>query len=482
MADEPWTQPGYSDIEAVDIVDDRLVVRFANGDTLDLPPSLISDREGASVDFDPEEALEVVVRDGDAERRISWTQLRAATDPAFAQHLRELDAEESRRLGRRLKALREDRGIRQAELAALMPMPAPQLSKIEAGAHDMRLSTVRGLLRALGATFADVSGDVPEVPVKTLTRRLTDAGLPREAGQRLLRRLPRESINTMLDRAVGWSREALVTGELRPRQIPAAVQFKSGPKQVEQTPLVHLAWKVARSGRAASDVGPYTGFPDAASEVRAAAAGPGGQVTLASLLNWTWAQGVPVLPMLGKGVFSAAVWAHEDGPVVVLKESRDLGVFWLFDLAHEIGHIARGHVDGRSIVDLASPTSPQVLGSDDRQEREATAFALALLVPNHEALLAEVRQRTAGNYLAFKGAVATTARRHGMSGGVLGMVAAYAISEVGEHKDRWGSATNLAKVEGGGRAVVTEGARARLQVEQLDELDRALIETIVLGD
>ena len=482
MASEPWTRPGYADLDAVEIVDGRLVVRFANGDTVEVPPSLTGDLEAESVDLDPEEALEVLIRDGDGERRISWTRLRAATDPAFAQHLRELDADESRRLGRRLKALREDRGIRQAELAALVPMPAPQLSKIEAGARDMRLSTVRGLLRALGATFADVSGDVPELPVKTLAQRLAAAGLPREAGERLLRRLPRESINAMLDRTVGWSRDALVNGELTPRQIPAAVQFKSGPKQAEETPLVHLAWAVARGGRAASEVGPYTGLPTMASEVRAAVTGPGHQVTLASLLDWTWTQGVPVLPMLGKGVFSAAVWAHTEGPVIVLKESRDLAVFWLFDLAHEIGHIACGHVDDRSIVDIASPTSPQVLGSGDRQEREATAFALALLVPNHQALLAEVRQRTSGNYLAFKGAVATTAKRHEISAGLLGMIAAYAISEVGEDKDRWGSATNLAKVEGGGRAVVAERARKRLRLEQLDAVDRAVVETVVLGE
>lgn len=317
--------------------------------------------------------------------------------------------------------------------------------------------------------------------MNSLVRLLATVGLPRESAQRLLHRVPRDSINALLDRAVGWSQEALHAGDLRPRRIPATVQFKSAPTLIEETPLVHLSWAAARSGRQAADVEQYGGLPEAASAVRAEVIGIYGDITLESLLGWSWSRGIPVLPMIGKGGYSAAVWAHPEGPVVVLKESRDLAVLWLFDLAHELGHIARGHVNGRSIVDFASPTSPQVFGSEDRQEREASDFALELLVPNHEMLLAEVRRRAAGNYLAFKGAVETTAKRHAMSPGLLGMIAAYSMGDLGEDKDRWGSATNLAKLEGEGRSVVVEIARLRLRLERLDELDQALLETIVLA-
>jgi hypothetical protein len=181
--------------------------------------------------------------------------------------------------------------------------------------------------------------------------------------------------------------------------------------------------------------------------------------------------------MAGRGGFAAAVWLIESAPVIVVKEARNLEVFWLFDLAHELGHIGRGHIGGDGLVDLISPTA---LEASDEQEREANAFALELLIPQHEFLLEEVRRETRGNYLRFKNAVADTAVRHGLNPGLLGMVAAHELTEVGEHKDRWGSATNLAKLEGTGRDVTRAEAEPRLNLDKLDELDAALIREAVL--
>lgn len=54
------------------------------------------------------------------------------------------------RLGSALKALRERLGVTQAELAGAMELNQPDISRIERQA-DMRVSTVRAYLRALGA-------------------------------------------------------------------------------------------------------------------------------------------------------------------------------------------------------------------------------------------------------------------------------------------------------------------------------------------
>jgi transcriptional regulator with XRE-family HTH domain/Zn-dependent peptidase ImmA (M78 family) len=484
MTEERWQQSGYSDITRAEIIDGRLLVRFANGDVVEVPEVVTGTLEGATPSFDPDEALAIVIQDAQGrERYLSWTQIRSATDRAFGQHLRDLDAEESRRLARRLKALREDRGMRQAEVAALVSMTPPQLSKIEAGTHDMRLSTVRSLLRALNATFADVSGDVPEVSIRKLSQNVVSSGVPRPVAERLLARVPRKAVHDVLERAFGWTREAVQRGDLQPLPLSTAVQFKA-PSQPhpEDAPLVHLAAAVARIGQAASDVGEYEAVPEDPAHIRGDVQARYGDVTLTSLLAWMWARGIPVLPMLGKGVFSAAVWAVDDTPVVVLKEARDLAVFWLFDLAHELGHIARGHIAAGSLIDVASPTSSTALESDDRQEQEANEFALQLLVPDYRDLLAEVRQRSRGHYLAFKGAVDETARQHGVNAGVLGMIAAYELGEIGEHKDRWGSATNLAKIDGPGREPTIAAARGQVRLEKLDDLDRAVLEELVLSE
>jgi transcriptional regulator with XRE-family HTH domain len=480
VTDQPWLTPGYSDIVSAEIVGGRLRVGFANGDVVEVPDALAGQLGGDSVEFDPDEALEVVVRrPDDVVLPISWTQIRSASDPAFAQHLRESDAEESRRLGSRLKALREDRGMQQVQLAELVNMPASQLSKIEAGKHDMRLSTVRSLLRALDADFLDIAGDVPDMSIKRLAKRLVSAGLTADVGSRLLSSVPRQAVYAALQRSFGWSREDVVSGELRPAPLAAVVQFKIASHNAEATPLVHLAWSLARAGRAAAEVRRFEGIPPKPAVVRSEIQAEHGDVTLPSLLAWTWDRGVPVLPMSGRGVFSAAVWAFENGPIIVLKEARDLAVFWLFDLAHELGHLAHGHVDDESLVDVASPTA---FGSDDQQEKEANDFALNLLLPNYSELIGEVRERTHGNYLAFKGAVAAVAAKHPVNAGVLGMVAAYEITEVGQAKDRWGSATNLSKDDGVGRSVTIEFARQRLLLDRVDDLDRSIIQAVALGD
>jgi len=67
-----------------------------------------------------------------------------------------------------------------------------------------------------------------------------------------------------------------------------------------------------------------------------------------------------------------------------------------------------------------------------------------------EQLLQEVRREARGSHLCFKGAVASVADAARVSPGLLGMIAAYALTEVGQDKDRWGSATNLARPDGSG--------------------------------
>jgi len=183
--------------------------------------------------------------------------------------------------------------------------------------------------------------------------------------------------------------------------------------------------------------------------------------------------------MAGRGDFSAAVWDGSVRPVVVLKESRELAVYWLFDLAHELGHLALGHVGQTGLIDVDSPAPRGDF--TDSTEQMANDFALEILLPNHVELLQEVRREARGSHLRFKGAVASVADAAQVSPGLLGMIAAYALTEVGQDKDRWGSATNLARPDGGGREQVQEVARKFLSPSHLDPVDVVLIRQLVLG-
>ena len=478
----PWLESGYADIVSAVRSDGDIEVEFANGDVVITPAATFGiAAEEFRLDVDPDEALSLraVTADGNT-INLSWAQIRAATDQAFAQELRRRDAEESRRIGLRLRALREDKNLSQRDVASLVDMSPPQLSKIESGTFDLRVSTVQALLRAMGATFADISDpEALEVSQRTLRKRAERAGVPSDLTDRLLARTPRDAVVRVLCRAFSWSREALLNGVPESPGLSVEVAFKAVRAQEPGgSPLVNLAYTVSKVVRTVADLPSYSGVSSDPADVRRHASDEHGQITLDSLLGWMWSTGIVVIPLHGRGGFSAAVWAIDDVPVVVLKEVRELAVFWLFDLAHELGHIARGHVLKAGVVDLDSPTPH---GDADSQEQEASEFALDLLLPGHETLLRQVRAEARGSHLRFKGAVATVAKRAQVSPALLGMVAAYELTEVGQYKDRWGSSTNLARPEGAGRERAQAAARDHLPPDGLADVDAVLINALVLG-
>jgi transcriptional regulator with XRE-family HTH domain len=476
----PWGEPGYGDIASVEQFGDQIEVAFLNGDVVLLSPR----RFGIHGDFEvalaeEDEGLAITLAGPEFERAITWSQLRAATDPEFAQEMRRQDAEESSRLGRRLRALREDHGLNQKDLAALVGMSGPQLSKIENGTSDLRFSTVQTLLRAMGATLDDIAGPgALELSQKGIRRQAAAHGVNTELMERLFENAPRRSIPALLQRAFSWSVGDLASGAVTPPQRTGAVFKTTQQQDTTISPLVPLARRVAEIVHHHAELAPSRGVPSDAAAVRTQLGG--GAIHLKSLLAWTWDRGIAVVPLHGRGGFYAASWMFDGSPAVVLKDTRPLAAFWLFDLAHELGHIALNHLDSGGIVDVDElRLAGDSAAGEDEQEHDANAFALRLLLGNYRALLGEVRTESRGNYLRFKGAVATVARKRHVNPGLLGMVAAHELSDIGEPKDRWGSATNLARAEGDGREIVTQMLTSRVDLSRLSEIDTMLIKAAV---
>lgn len=468
----PWEEPGYSDIEGAERRGHRLRVRFANGDVVEVDPERIGVEGVFELVEDADVPSAVVVSTADGRQEIDWMVVRAATDAGFARVLRERDVEESRRIARRLRALRVNAGISQKDAAEAAGMAPQQLANIERGSSDMRLSTVRTLLRALGASFADIAGDdAPEVPTKELASKL---GIPRQIVNAIAAAVGHRSAPRALERIFGPIADALRTG----REVEIAgigpVRFKTGASAgAEDAALVKVAQFISERIAAEATLPEVAQVPRDPARLRAELVEHYGGVTLDALLAWCWSAGLIVLPVtLGPG-FDAAVWLTAERPVIVLNQRRRAAVFWLFDLAHELGHIALGHVRGAGLVDgdLEHPDP------DDPEEQAATAWALDLLVPDHEALIADVRERLRGKNEPehWKWDVKHVAERAGYSPGVLGVVAAFAMTDVARHRDRWGSATNLARPEGEGHEKTTRTFREHVDLGALPEPDAALV-------
>jgi transcriptional regulator with XRE-family HTH domain len=478
---QPWEKPGYSDVIAAAQTESGIEVRFANGDTVTVPPGLLGvPHANFSVQVDSEDTTRVRVIAGTNVRDVDWTVIRAASDAAFADELRERDADESRRVGRRLKALRENRGLSQRDIAQLAGMSAPQLSKLEAGATDMRLSTVRSLLRAMGASFDDISGShAPEFSGAALGRLAKAAGVHEAVVKLIAAHVAPTQIGATLGRAFGWTDTELNTGQLAVPAFTVPVRFKTSSPQPENSPLLPMAHCVSAI-TAAGFVGAVGEVPADPRELRRELLGEDqGPVTLEMLLGWAWAHGILVIPLMGPGGFHAAVWSIEGRPVIVVKESRTLVAFWLFDIAHELGHIACGHLSAGGVVDLTSPTDPN---TDDDLEREATDYALNLLLPDHEALIAKIHERAKPDPRnKFKWVVKDIAEHANLSPSLLGVAAAYQLTDLAEPKDRWGSATNLGAADGSGRESAESYYRAHVPLGGLTEIDAGLIRSVVLS-
>ena len=122
-------------------------------------------------------------------------------------------------------------------------------------------------------------------------------------------------------------------------------------------------------------------FPDSAMRVREEILKNQQYVNLEGLLKFCWSCGIPVVHFDGypktRGVykFDGMVAVFYERPVIVISCIRHSPAWLLFILAHELGHIIKGHLNSNAIVD--EKINPD---SEDAEEVEASEFAVELLL------------------------------------------------------------------------------------------------------
>ncbi|MCO6418353.1 ImmA/IrrE family metallo-endopeptidase [Siccirubricoccus sp. KC 17139] len=133
--------------------------------------------------------------------------------------------------------------------------------------------------------------------------------------------------------------------------------------------------------------------PSSLRELAVAVAEGRGWVDFAALVEASWQLGIPViylpeLPVSGRKPDGLVTFVA-GRPVVVLLKNQRLAEWMVFVLAHELGHVALGHLgttEGAAVVDekvSLAAEEPVVPGNEpeDNQEREANAYASHVLVP-----------------------------------------------------------------------------------------------------
>ncbi len=151
------------------------------------------------------------------------------------------------------------------------------------------------------------------------------------------------------------------------------------------TAATAIAVGVAETIAAACRV-PFSPVPSDAKSLRQALLKdfPGYWLGLRNLLMYCWARGVPVVHLaeIGQGVakMDGMVVQTNERPVIVLSKNAELWAWQLFVLAHELAHIALGHVEPDEIlIDEELGKDSYAMDDPDLDERAADSFAIELL-------------------------------------------------------------------------------------------------------
>jgi DNA-binding Xre family transcriptional regulator len=159
MTEPPrWYGAGYQRMVHVAWRAPELVVEFADGSR-----ACVEGRRLLPPKSDPVEwqrltwsPYEIAVPSAYEIAVIPSSTVRMFSDPAYPAHLAAAADDSARRIGARIRELRQARGLSGKALAERAGLSPRRVSRIERGRHGVALSAVQTLLAAMGCTLRDV--------------------------------------------------------------------------------------------------------------------------------------------------------------------------------------------------------------------------------------------------------------------------------------------------------------------------------------
>jgi DNA-binding XRE family transcriptional regulator len=153
-----WDTGTYGQIRSASYARGQLSIEFADGARAQLPVGRLRSAhlrgaEWPRIRFTRDE---IIVPTPGGEAEISWFSLRALTDAEFAAYLGEFAANESRRVGYRMRMLREERGLTVEDVAARVGVSADVISGIEEGEQQVGFDRLESVLMGMDRTLSDL--------------------------------------------------------------------------------------------------------------------------------------------------------------------------------------------------------------------------------------------------------------------------------------------------------------------------------------
>ncbi|MDJ0581826.1 ImmA/IrrE family metallo-endopeptidase [Crocosphaera sp.] len=144
----------------------------------------------------------------------------------------------------------------------------------------------------------------------------------------------------------------------------------------------------------------YKNLPNDAQTIREEILSNHKTVNLESLLDYCWSKGIAVgyfnhFPKKTKKFAGLIQW-QKTFPVIILSAKHTHRTKFTFDLAHELGHLALGHLQEGILIDESLE-----FDSKDDEEKQANQFAVKLLLNKYDNYLGNNKFKNAENLARY---------------------------------------------------------------------------------
>lgn len=460
-----WDNNTYQRIYAARLEGDFLKVSFENGDDVEVEIKSI-----VPISFDESglelanNSYEIFIRNEKESTTVPWSKIRVLTDIQFSKHMAQLAEQQTEEVGKKIKSLRERKGIKSLELAERSGVTAQTISRIERGHTDVSFGTLKKMLAAMGLTLKDFAEHNIEVENEIersyshLLKKLSKAGIDakfllkkiipsRIDLERYKNNLPPlllDEITSYISAVYNWSADDIWGNkDLAVDNSATKTAFYKRPanSNIHQIRAYsHYAYYIAKLVLKSTKSLPKAEYPGDIEELRGKF-DPEKPISFEACLNIIWDMGICVIPLRDQGIFHGASWNIDGRHVIILKQTSNSQAKWLFDLLHELYHVfVHLEDDNTSVVELEEISASTDQSSEE--EAEANAFAHQVQFNGQtEQLLAQCLSRADHRIENLKHAVEEVSSEENIGKDVLANYIAFRLSFQGQNW--WGTASDM---------------------------------------
>ncbi|MGB7290959.1 MAG: helix-turn-helix transcriptional regulator [Thermodesulfobacteriota bacterium] len=461
-----WNDLKYQSITDAKIEGNTLTVNFEDGNISRIPVQHIIPLNVKSANLQDlsYNSYEIIIPTDKGDIEIPWSKIRLLSDDEFGAYMAKSAEQEAKKIGNRIRFLRESRNLKSKDVAFRAGITPQSLSRIEGGRHDIGFATLQKILTVMGYELSDLVIDEPQEEEKTfsaLLRKLSKSGIDknlvlekiiprwiqealqesREESPEILVNEAAKSVSDVFGWPVSeiWSKETLTID----RSPALNAFFKSRSRVDEKRAFTYsvYVYKLCQIILLATSDLPRKKYPETIQDIKSQLFTKDKFPSFEDLITYIWDLGICVIPLSDSGLFYGASWNIKGRHCIILKQKTRFHARWYYDLLHEFYHVL-DHLSEEDTGILENEEISPFTVVDSKEEKEANSFANHLIFDGRAEDLAQQCVKVAeGKLEKLKWAVIRVAKQENILADFLANYLAFRLNQQGENW--WGTANNL---------------------------------------